>query len=227
MKCLTFLLCLGLSQAAPLNLIVNGGFENGDFDASTPHGNQPGLAVGSTAVTGWTVYQAGAGNADPVSWLQLPFDGLQPDSGNRWLDLTGYQDTMGSYGGVEQAITTVPDMVYFLSFAVGVCSGVGECGAGMSLPGPVQVIASAGTTSTTVVHDPVGTGNLWDVYSMKFIADSASTTVRIQGTGMTPASRMYVALDDVAVSPAPEPEALVLMGIGLTLILLGVRRRQG
>ncbi len=77
--------------------------QNGSFEVGpNPGGSFITLAVGSTAITGWTVI---VGSIDYVG----PY--WQPSDGARRLDLNGNQA-----GGVAQTIPTVPGRTYRVSF---------------------------------------------------------------------------------------------------------------
>ncbi len=192
------------AQVVPTNLLTNPSFDNGQFDSSA--GNQPGLPAGSTAVAGWTAYQVGPPVAgDPVSWLQMPYGNLTPSDFNpqsayhRWIDLTGYQISATSFGGIRQDIVTTPGRLYLVSFDVGVCVGIQACGLGGGLAGPVFVKATAGSTTRTFVHNPSGVGNLWGTYRFTFIATNATTTISFEGAGSNPINRRYMGLDNAIV----------------------------
>ena len=78
-------LCFAFAASvAHANLIVNGSFENGSF---VPNGqNTMSLPVGSTNMTGWTVFN------DTVAWISdpNPFAGIHASNGIRSLDLADY-----------------------------------------------------------------------------------------------------------------------------------------
>lgn len=192
---------------AQANLLSNGSFESGAF---VNQGNDTmSLAVGSTAITGWTVV------TDTTAWIgpTNPF-GLTASNGGYFLDLANYQPG-GPFAGVRQTITTIVGATYALSFDLGGSTFWGR---------PDSIMASAAGQSATFVTPSTGTNNDWYHESMQFTAVSTSTVVLFQGmTGVN-----YVGLDNASVDlvslPVSEPASWVLLMGGLAM--LGVRARR-
>lgn len=187
-KAATIAAVLTLTSAVHAATMINGSFENGSF---SPDGNNiMSLQPGSTAITGWTTFNA------ETAWIRFDNPFISPASdGNFYLDLTGYHDSQ-PYGGVSQTITTVIGEQCSLSFDVGV--------SGPAYPGPVSVLVSAGAASTTVTYNPVGNGTKWGQFTFDFTATTTATPVSFVATASQ--SGYYVGLDKVAVSTVPEPE---------------------
>jgi hypothetical protein len=137
-------------------------------------------------------------NGNPYSW-STPF-------GDYFLDLTGYDDR-SPYFGVSQAINTTIGDSYVLSLYLGVDNS--------NSPGPISVQVDAGPVTQTLTANPSGSGNIWTAFSVDFTADSAMSTISIQGTQ----GLYFIGLDNVSVNLAsvPEPSSLILSGISAIL----------
>lgn len=169
------------------------------------------LAVGSTALPGWTVV------ANSVSWLPNGNQwNLTTPYGNMFLDLSGNHDN-GAYGGIAQTITTVPSQTYRLSLSLGSQQGQSI------FIGPMSVMAKAGAASQSFMFTPSGSGNQWGSFSFNFVATSSSTLLTITGTGSAGGS--YLGLDDVQVVAVPEPLSSSILASG-GMILLGCWRKS-
>src|ERR1700737_2860792 len=100
---------MGLMTTIPAEakLLVNGSFETGPNPGSFTN-----FALGSTAITGWTV---SLGNIDYIGSLWVAADG------SRSLDLEGSAGTCNTAtancpGGIAQSFATVPGQQYMLTF---------------------------------------------------------------------------------------------------------------
>ncbi len=207
-----------VSAGAQANLLTNGSFENTN-NTFVPDGNRVmDLPSGSSAIPGWTTT-----NGVNTAWIQNgnPYN-IPASNGQFFLDLTSYFNS-GTYGGVTQSFATTAGQSYTATF------DLGFGGDSFAFGGPVSVTASAGNftgnfTSASGTPNPA----VWNARSFTFLAQGASTTLRI--VGLSTAGGSYIGLDNVdveltAVGAIPEPEtyAMLLAGLGL----LGfVRRRR-
>jgi hypothetical protein len=188
------------SFTANANLFTNGSFEQGDFVDNTGDGFMA-LPNGSTAITGWTVYN------DTLSWgnNSTPL-GIRSSDGYFFLDLTGGDDTL-PHAGVSQTIGTTAGKIYTVSFDLGTYQTNPNWG------GPVSLLATAGSTSIPFTFDPTGSGNQWDTFSFDFVASSSNSSVSFQG--LSALTESYIGLDNAKVSAAPIPAAVWLFTSGL------------
>jgi hypothetical protein len=156
------LLAVSLADA---NLQTNGSFETGAF--VNQGNNTMSLPAGSTLITGWTVV------ADTTVWIgpTNPF-GLSASEGSFFLDLMNYE-AGEPFAGMSQVIATVPGATYSLSFDPGGSTFWGR---------PDSLTARAAGASTTFTTPLTGTNNDWYHESMQFVAASAPTTIRLQGS---------------------------------------------
>jgi len=203
-KAFFLMVVLAISQTASANLIINGGFESGGYVQSS--NDTMTLAVGSTAMDGWTVTE------DLIAWIGPvnPWS-LTANEGDFFLDLTDFS-TGSPFGGVSQNITTDVGQSYELSFDLGSSNRWGR---------PSAIEASAAGSSNIFTSSTVGGLSDWDRVSMMFTADSETTTIFL--TGVT--GSQYIGLDNVSVSAVPVPAALWLFGSGL-IGLIGMKTKS-
>ena len=169
---------------------------NGSFEQGT-------LGIGS--FTGWTT------NADGVS-TYVDSDGL---TGNLYGDATNglwsaFFGQTAALGGafISENLATTANSVYVLSFDL----------ANSNQGGPAVnsfAVSIAGTPVFTI-GDVSDQNYVHEWYS--FTASGSVTSLQISASN----DNGYFDLDNVAVSPAPEPAAFALMGIGI-LVLCGQR----
>jgi len=191
-----------ISFDASANLVTNSGFESGAHTST----NTTTLAVGSTAMDGWTVTD------DLIAWIGPvnPYL-LSANEGSYFLDLTDFA-TGAPFGGVSQSITTDVGRSYVFSFDLGSSNNWGR---------PSAIEASAAGSSNIFTSSTVGGPSDWDRFSMVFTANSVTTTIFLKGV----TGSQYIGLDNVSVSAAPIPAAVWLFGSGL-LGLVGIARRK-
>jgi hypothetical protein len=208
-----------LTAPAQANLLTNGSFENTtNFNGCANsfgmcNDNTMSLAVGSTAMPGWTV-QTGS-----VAWIgpNNPF-GLTAAAGSYFLDLTDYRDAV-PYGAVASvAVATQAGVSYTLTFELGSDPTYGV------QDGLTVAVNNATAQSQQFTSTNTGQHNLWQLETFTFVATGASTIITLTGT----TGDKYIGLDDVALNiTTPLPAALPLFATGLGgLGLLGWRRKR-
>ena len=218
---------LGFATSTPAaaNLLIDGSFE----DTGTAAGSETPVEVGSAAIPGWTVVTNGGSAVDNGTNVTVEGNGafgLYTPFGTDFLDLTGKLDRV-PYDGVTQAVSTVIDQAYALSFSLGAkASG--------SFGGPISATASAGPSSTTPVtsmtfNDPVTTGTtingmIWTAETLTFTATSTTTAVTIVGTA---SNSGFIGLDnaDLELAGTPVSEPGTLMMLSATVLAVAASRR--
>lgn len=186
-----------------LGNFVNGGADGASFGGT----DYMGLAVGSTAITGWTV--GGPGNR--VDWLTTPFFGAA--DGMHSVDLT---HTFAS--SIFTTIPTITGGVYDLSFGAAAWAG------GTGVTGSV----SAGSLNQNFTATPSNTLELqtFAPFLFQFTATGPSTTITLTSTNQSPGSYFYgPVIDSVSVSAVPVPVAVWLFSSALAG-LAGLGRRK-
>jgi hypothetical protein len=200
------------ASVAHANLLTNGSFE--DTTHFVNQGNDTdSLAVGSTAMTGWTVT-----GGEPLAWIgpSNPFAlTASPSGGSYFLDLTDY-NAGAPFSGVSQSIATTVGATYSLTFDLGSSQPYGL---------PDGVTASAGSHSQTFTSTNSGSQiNLWQTESLSFTATGTSTAISIVGNS----GSNYIGLDNVSVvqTAVPLPASAWLMLSGLLGLVAMARTRR-
>jgi len=168
------------NASAQVNLVANGSFETGSFASWTQ--------VGNTTFNG----------------VQCPGAALVPQG-----SCDAYFGPVGSLGGIQQSIATVPGAQYSITFAFSGDGGV-----------PSQFLVAFGTQTLLNLTNASTATTGFQTFTFGALATGASTLLSFNFRD-DPGS---MELDNVAVMQAvPEPEtyALMLAGIGT---LLGARR---
>jgi hypothetical protein len=207
------ILILGIfSSPSSANLLTNGSFE--DTTNFVNEGNDTySPVVGSTAITGWTVFN------NIVSWIgpTNPFGvTASPGGGNYFLDLSGYHNGDPS-GGVQQTIATTIGASYLLTFYLGSDPAYGI---------PDGLLATAGSASQSFATTGIDPNN-WEFEQLAFTATSSSTTISLLGN----LGQNYVGLDDVSVvqtsvGSVPEPSTWAMMILGFAGVGFMAYRRK-
>ena len=206
---------------AQANLITNGSFEM----ASISPGSFTNVAVGSTAITGWTV---SLGNIDYIGSL------WGASNGSRSLDLEGSAGTCNLVipncpGGIAQTFSTLAGQQYDVTFDL--------AGNPLNFPIIKTVSVSAAGQSQNFSFNVTGhgTGSMgWTTHTWTFTASGSTTTLEFD-TADNPATGWGPALDNVDVtlsstvppeSTVPEPSTMLLLGGGLLALAAGRMRRK-
>ena len=178
------------------NLLVNCGFETGDF-------------------TGWTVsgndVPGASGNLYGVEQGADPFDGISPNSGNYQAFIA---DLAANATTLSQTLATQVGNKYLISFALAQDTAPGSGEASNSLN-----VLFGGNTLINQSNVPV---EGYTDYSFMATATSDSTALSLTlGNGLG-----EFLLDDVSVTSLPEPSSVAAVGIGLLAMMFAMRRRR-
>ncbi len=220
----SFVFCF--MHIACANLIFNGSFEEGPFEA-TMGPNDPGimnLNWGSTLIPGWRVLGGArpdtSGPVGDISWVDNSCLTSYSSDGSKFLDLTGWNNDYSSpHGGIalNQMVKTIPGQSYLLSFDVGGSRAVD----GGKVP---QITVSINANPSTFVFngnvqvpDAPGFQNMWEHTSLVFSASNDALFLEFQGTN--PEIMRVNLLDNVSLVPVPEPSSAALLMIALLLRL--------
>ena len=213
---------IGLASAAVLvatsasaQIVQNGSFET--FTGAFAGDNGAQLTTSSTTLTGWTI----VGGEIAVLKNANAYN-LTASDGANFLDLAGYSNS-GFPKGVSQVLSGLSaGQTYTVSMDLGIRNGA--CVGGLSnCGGPIQVSAGIAGTSQTFTHASNTAGNVWDRFSSNFVANGSSELLTIQG--VTASGNAFIGLDNVSVSPVPEPTTWGLMLAGLVAVGVMARSR--
>jgi choice-of-anchor C domain-containing protein len=179
---------------ATLNLLNNGSFETGTDPNSWLR-----LDPGSTAIDGWTVINS-----------RIDYIGTywQAADGSRSLDLDGGPTESG---GIEQTFTTTPGDEYLVTF------DMAGNPAGPPTTKLMRVEAAGDSSDFSFDIDTHTLGDMgWVSCSWQFTATDTETTLEFYSTDDT--GDFGPALDNVVVTPIPEPTTLCLLALGAALL---------
>lgn len=193
---------LGLSViltpvAAAENIVSDGGFE------APCGGNEFWTFYGGETFGEWTI---GNHSVDvlnnPVYW--------QPAEGEQFVDLDGVER-----GSIRQTLATVPGQQYDLRFAMAGNPGVSWW------PTTVRDMDLwwGGSVVDTLTFDTAGHTRLdmgWEGRAFVVTATSASTELKFESRTEGPYG---MTIDNVRVTPVPEPTTWILLAIGAGLLL--------
>jgi choice-of-anchor C domain-containing protein len=205
---LAILATMGASAAVTPNLITNGSFEATVVSNTNGYST---LGSSTSALTGWTI---NSGSIDLIGnyW--------QAQSGNQSLDLSG----SAAKGVISQAFGTTAGQSYNVSFwLAGNPDDVVKLKTGTVSVGNQSQAFSFNTTGKT--HTNMG----WIAQSFSFIASGNSSTLTFASNQLNTngtLSSWGPALDNVSVTPVPEPETYAMLLSGLACIGLIARRRK-
>jgi hypothetical protein len=187
-------------------VLVNGGFETGDF-------------------TGWAVSgSAVVCNGATDIFCGVPYDGsfsVSLNAGDAAPDAV-----------LDQAFATQPGVQYQVSFAYGIVDYAG----GQSQQLQMEIVSALGglhdLQNQTVTSPPsVNPGSAFNgavnyqLFTFLFTADDSSATLQFTDAGTNPTVSVDGKLDAASVTQAPEPDSFVLLALGLGFACAGRLKR--
>lgn len=194
--------CLAFTVSAnAANLLINGGFEQGNYNVGAPYTT---LGSGSTAITGWVV----SGSLD---WHIIV--GPNAHFGHNGVDGSQYAVDLSSGGQpgiyqISQTFATTVGQTYHLEFLLG-APGF-NTGVTVNVGDVSQDFYAAGSSQF---------GFPWHVETIDFTAVDANTMLSFSGFegGFWSPVIDNVSVTAAAAASAPDSGAtLLLMGLGLT-----------
>jgi choice-of-anchor C domain-containing protein len=211
MKISTLLIAASLVAAAgsanAANLIVNGGFNNGQT-VSAPGGTFATLGTNSTAMNGWTV------TSGDIDWIQGYWQSADGDGFS--VDLNG-----NNPGAISQTINTVAGQSYQLTFAMSANPDSTVDSTRIAVIGANGTIGSASYTLTAANSK---SNMLWTTETFDFVANSSTTAISFTSGSVDGDCCYGAAIDNVAVAGVPEPATWALSILGLGLMGMALRR---
>jgi hypothetical protein len=205
--------------------IINGSFET----PIVPVGSFTNFPVGSTTLTGWSVFGP---NNTAVSIVSGSFSqngvSFPAEDGNQWLDLTG--DNSNSTEGVSQTVATVAGDQYQLSYWIGNTTGGGIFGTTST----VNVLLNGAPAFTDTNSNVSPTTLNWEQFTHTVVASGASISLGFENAD--PSGDNSNGLDNVVLvdlgpvpppSTVPEPASLGLLGAGLSFFAWARKKRIG
>ena len=205
------LLAATLLAVAPVSAatILNPSFESPDVG--------PPFSV--TSITSWT----SVGGSNPG--LFDDGSGYFGTDGKQFLDITGNADTYGR--GVSQgSITVIPGTQYTLNFDVGSFrySGVDLGRAAVAL-----TIGGGHTYTGNFVNNltrPVANGLVWQTMAYSFTPTTPTISLQFLGVNVVPSSSTGIGLDNIKLTPVPEPAGVGTLLVGMGMFGFAARRRR-
>ncbi|MGO9107622.1 MAG: PEP-CTERM sorting domain-containing protein [Thermoguttaceae bacterium] len=208
------------SERVQAGLISDGGFEDPVLSPGAVSQFTPGQSIGGA----WTVLGNQGTNVNLVqTTYSEPLNNVtafNAEEGLNSVDLTGTTN-QGPSVGIEQSVATTAGQQYALSFFVGRVTPTSGPGGPYSLPATVDLSINGGT-SISFTNSNITDGMVnWMQLSDTFVATGSSTTIAFLNG--EPAGDNFAGLDNVVLTPSPEPTTLALLGsalLGLAVVYL-------
>ena len=184
------------------NLIADGSFEGGPGGATT-------LYAGSLLLPGWSILGGSIDSVGGGNW--------QAADGTKFVDLDGFR----SIGAIAQTVNVQNGQSYLLSFAL---AGNPDAGPTVKQMGITWGNSSLGTFTFDITGKTEGNMG-WVNYQMVVPATASQMTLTF--TSLDAAGNSWgPMLDNVSLTPVPEPQPTTLFGFMLIVTWCIARRSQ-
>jgi hypothetical protein len=210
-------LTLVLAVSAASAQVVNGDFEAGSF----AYGN----GTPSTVPNGWQLGPPGSPGPSNMTVGSGfgPLTNQGPQSGSHYMIFQS--PATSGYDCLYQDLNTTAGLQYQVSFYVAIAPGT----AGGTPPG-LHPVWDENTANSTILgpsnsyYNPASTlSSAYQFYSFSTVASTSLTRLDFHGIDATGA----IFLDNVSVTPVPEPSSLVLVAACMVAALRPWRRKTG
>jgi hypothetical protein len=207
------------SPVYAVELISNGGFENGTFNADGTGGlaHYDTISAGDVQqdLSSWTITHGSA------AW-GLGATDINTHAGSGFVDLTGVGDN-GNHGTISQTISTIAGQTYAFSIFETLYFGAG----GITVNHDGVAFALSGIPGIWSPNNQGVGPATWGQLTGTFIADGSSTTINIVGNA---GSTFMIGLDDASVmgpsiGAVPEPSTWAMLLLGFAGLALAGHRR--
>jgi hypothetical protein len=151
--------------------------------------------------------------------------GYLASAGSQFLDLTGDADAYG-HGVSQGSITVVPGTQYTLNFDVGAFRyqnvDLGTAAVALTIGGGHTYSGSFLNSLTR----PVSSGIVWQTMAYNFTPTTSTISLQFLGANVSGSSSKGIGLDNINLTPVPEPAGVGTLLVGLGMFGFASRRRR-
>lgn len=213
----------GGANAAAVNLLANGDFENGPAVVGSVNGNSFGAMNGASGNNSWDVWSDIPGWATTGNGVEIQtkktISGANAQSGNYYVELDSHPKSGTSNSGIVQTLTLDPGK-YRLSYWY-------QPRTNSLNDNMMEVLWDSGIVASH--NEKSSTHGDWVEYTTAIHVAAAGDydlMFRAAGLGGDTGNTLGALLDNVALMQTPIPPAFVLMGAALGGLAFWRRRTQ-